>query len=294
METPNRTSLASYLLLFLPPLFWSSNFIIGKMLVDKVAPWTLNTGRFTVSALILLPALLYRKEWPPRQAWLSLVLMSLTGVSAFNAVLYTGLHYTSVINATLVNATTPVTTACIAWLVIGEQITKRRVLGILLSFAGIGWIVSHGSLDTLLSLNFNLGDVIVFFATSLWGFYTVMAKPMMRHLSPLALTSITTIMGALFLLPASALELYAHPTDLWRSEIILAFLYLGIFPSFLSFLMWNRSIRTFGPGRASLAYNMLPLFAVILAEIFLDETLRGYQIVGGIAIIAGVLIGTRD
>jgi len=294
VETPNRTSLASYLLLFLPPLFWSSNFIIGKMLVDKVAPWTLNTGRFTVSALILLPALLYRKEWPPRQAWLSLVLMSLTGVSAFNAVLYTGLHYTSVINATLVNATTPVTTACIAWLVIGEQITKRRVLGILLSFAGIGWIVSHGSLDTLLSLNFNLGDVIVFFATSLWGFYTVMAKPMMRHLSPLALTSITTIMGALFLLPASALELYAHPTDLWRSEIILAFLYLGIFPSFLSFLMWNRSIRTFGPGRASLAYNMLPLFAVILAEIFLDETLRGYQIVGGIAIIAGVLIGTRD
>jgi drug/metabolite transporter (DMT)-like permease len=294
VETSNRTSLASYLLLFLPPLFWSSNFIIGKMLVDKVAPWTLNTGRFTVSALILLPALLYRKEWPPRQAWLPLVLMSLTGVSAFNAVLYIGLRYTSAINATLVNATTPVTTACIAWLVIGERITRRRVLGILLSFAGIGWIVSHGSLDTLLSLNFNLGDVIVFFATSLWGFYMVMAKPMMRYLSPLALTSITTIIGALFLLPVSALELHAHPTDLWQNKIILAFLYLGIFPSFLSFLMWNRSIRTFGPGRASLAYNMLPLFAVILAEIFLDETLRGYQIVGGIAIIAGVLIGTRD
>jgi drug/metabolite transporter (DMT)-like permease len=294
VETPHRTSLASYLLLFLPPLFWSSNFIIGKMLVDKVAPWTLNTGRFTVSALILLPALLYRKEWPPRQAWLPLVLMSLTGVSAFNAVLYIGLRYTSAINATLVNATTPVTTACIAWLVIGERITRRRVLGILLSFAGIGWIVSHGSLDTLLSLNFNLGDVIVFFATSLWGFYMVMAKPMMRYLSPLALTSITTIIGALFLLPVSALELHAHPTDLWQNKIILAFLYLGIFPSFLSFLMWNRSIRTFGPGRASLAYNMLPLFAVILAEIFLDETLRGYQIVGGIAIIAGVLIGTRD
>jgi drug/metabolite transporter (DMT)-like permease len=294
VETPNRTSPTSYLLLFLPPLFWSSNFIIGKMLVDKVAPWTLNTGRFTVSALILLPALFYRKEWPPRQAWLPLVLMSLTGVSAFNAVLYIGLRYTSAINATLVNATTPVTTACIAWLVIGERITRRRVLGILLSFAGIGWIVSHGSLDTLLSLNFNLGDVIVFFATSLWGFYMVMAKPMMRYLSPLALTSITTIIGALFLLPVSALELHAHPTDLWQNKIILAFLYLGIFPSFLSFLMWNRSIRTFGPGRASLAYNMLPLFAVILAEIFLDETLRGYQIVGGIAIIAGVLIGTRD
>ena len=264
------------------------------MLVDKIPPWTLNAGRFTVSALILLPALLYRKEWPPKKTWLPLVLMSLTGVSAFNAVLYTGLLYTNAINATLVNATTPVTTACIAWLVIGERITVRRVLGTLLSFAGIGWIVSHGSLEMLLSLNFNLGDMIVFFATSLWGFYMVMAKPMMRHLSPLALTSITTILGALFLLPVSTFELNRHPADFWQSEIILAFLYLGIFPSFLSLILWNRSIRTFGPSRASLAYNMLPLFAVILAEIFLSETLGDYQIVGGIAIIAGVLIGTRD
>ncbi|MGH7767942.1 MAG: DMT family transporter [Candidatus Binatia bacterium] len=294
MEKSNRPRLSSYILLFLPPVFWSSNFIVGKALVGIVPPWTLNTGRFTVSALILLPALLYRKEWPPREIWLPLILMSITGVFAFNAVLYIGLRHTSAINATLVNATTPVTTALIAWLVIGEEITRRRVAGILLSFTGIGWIVSRGSLETLLSLSFNVGDVIVFFATSLWGFYMVMAKPMMRRLSPLALTSITTIIGTLFLLPAAAIELRAQPADLWRSEVILAFLYLGIFPSFLSFLLWNRSIQTFGPGRASLAYNTLPLFAVILAGIFLDEALRVYQIVGGIVIIVGVLIGTRD
>jgi drug/metabolite transporter (DMT)-like permease len=294
VENSNRSSLSSYLLLFLPPLFWSSNFIIGKLLIDKVPPWTLNTGRFTVSALLLVPALLYLKERPPRHTWLTLVLMSVTGVTAFNAVLYTGLRYTSAINATLVNATTPVTTALIAWLMIGERITRQRVVGILLSFAGIGWIVSRGSLAALLSLNFNFGDVIIFFATSLWGFYMVMAKPMMRHLSPLALTSITTILGALFLLPISAFELQRQPADLWRTDVVLSFLYLGIFPSFLSFILWNRSIRTFGPGRASLAYNMLPLFAVILAEIFLGETLKGYQVLGGVAIIAGVLIGTRD
>jgi drug/metabolite transporter (DMT)-like permease len=59
-------------------------------------------------------------------------------------------------------------------------------------------------------------------------------------------------------------------------------------------LLWNRSIRTFGPSRASLAYNTLPLFAVVLSEIFLGETLKGYQIAGGAVIIAGVIIGTRD
>jgi drug/metabolite transporter (DMT)-like permease len=294
VEKPSRPSLASYIVLFLPPFFWSTNFIVAKALVHKVPPWTLNTGRFIVSALILIPVLLYRKEWPPRHTLLPLVLMSLTGVFAFNAVLYIGLRYTSAVNAALVNSTTPVTTACIAWLLLGEKITDRRALGILLSFTGVGWIVSQGSLDSLLHLQLNPGDIIVFFATSLWGFYTVMAKRMMQYLSPVALTSLTTCIGALLLLPVAALELHTHATDLCHSEALLAFLYLGIFPSFLAFLLWNRSIRTFGPSRASLVYNTLPLFAVILSQIFLHEALRTYQVVGGIVIVVGVLIGTRD
>ena len=294
MEKPNRPSAASYLFLVLPPLFWSSNFIVGKALVGTVPPWTLNAGRFVVSALILLPLLLYRQEWPPRRALVSLVLMSIAGVFAFNAVLYIGLGYTSATNATLVNSTTPVTTALIARLLIGEKLTTRRLCGALISLAGVAWIISQGSLEALRQFNFNRGDIIVFFATGLWGFYMVMAKPMMQLLSPLALTSITTMIGALLLLPAAFVELQWRPADIWRADVLLAFLYLGIFPSFISFLLWNRSIQTFGPSRASLAYNLLPLFAALLAVIFLGETIYPYQLLGGVAIITGVIVGTRE
>lgn len=294
MESLARTSLLSYLLLFLPPFFWSTNFIVGKALVGRVPPWTLNTGRFVVPALILVPLLLYRRERPTlsRRSIFTLLLMSLTGIFAFNSVLYTGLYYTTAINATLVNSTTPVTTACIAWLVIAEKMTRRRVFGILLSFSGVGWIVSRGSLEILLGLRFNPGDIMVFIATSLWGFYSVMAKRVMQELSPLVLTTLTTTVGALFLLPAAFLELSWSPVDLLSQEVLLSFLYLGIFPSFLSLLIWNRSVLVFGPGRATLVYNTLPLFAVILSVLFLGENLMPYQIVGGIVIIAGVIIGT--
>ena len=224
---PPEPPLSAYALLFLPPVFWSSNFILGKALVGTVPPWTLNTGRFTVSALILLPLWLYRKEWPPRATWLPLVLMSLTGVTAFNAVLYTGLKYTTAINATLVNATTPVTTTLIAHFLIREEITRRRVIGIALSFIGIAWIVSRGSLAALFNVDFNGGDVIVFFATSLWGFYMVMAKPMMRQMSPLTLTAVTTAIGAALLLPVAALELRAAPAakdDLMKLRRVMEFI----------------------------------------------------------------------
>ncbi|MFQ5842859.1 MAG: EamA family transporter [Thermodesulfobacteriota bacterium] len=65
MEISVRASSYSHLPLFLPPFFWSTNFIVGKALVGQVPPWTLDTGRFVVSALILMPLLLYRREWQP-------------------------------------------------------------------------------------------------------------------------------------------------------------------------------------------------------------------------------------
>ncbi len=294
MASSARLSLANYLILFLPPFFWSTNFIIGKALVGYVPPWTLNTGRFSVSAMILLPLLLYRGGWHSiRKQYIPiLILMSLTGVTAFNSILYTGLRHTSAINAALVNSTTPVTTACLAWVLIGERMHWQRVLGIVLSFCGVGWIVARGDLDVLFRLRFNAGDLMVFFATVLWGFYSVMAKNMMRALSPFVLTAVTTVIGALFLFPASFLELSTQHADLARIEVVLALAYLGVFPSFAAFLLWNRSILTFGPGRAALVYNTLPLYAVVLSIFLLGETLMPYHVVGGLGIVVGVMIGS--
>ena len=294
VATSRRASGFDYLLLFLPPFFWSTNFIIGKALVDEVPPWTLNAGRFSVSALILLPLLICHGGWRnvSRSHLPTLVLMSLTGVTAFNSVLYLGLHQTSAINATLVNSTTPATTACLAWLLIGEKMDWRRVAGILLSFSGVGWIVAGGQEEALLRLRFSSGDVIVLFATTLWAFYSVMAKKMLGTLSPFVLTAVTTVIGALFLVPVSLLELSTQPANLTRVEIVLAFVYLGILPSFAAFLLWNRSILIFGPGRAALVYNTLPLHAVILSVLLLGERLMLYQVVGGLGIVSGVIFGT--
>jgi drug/metabolite transporter (DMT)-like permease len=295
-EISRRATVVDYGLLLLPPFFWSTNFIIGKALAGEVPPWTLNFGRFGVATLLLLPLLLYRSGWHslPRASFPTLLLMSVTGVTAFNSVLYLGLHQTSAINGTLVNSTTPATTACFAWLLIGERMPWRRGAGILLSFAGVAWIVAHGEPELFVDLKVNYGDVIVFFATTLWGFYSVMAKKMMGAMSPFVLTAVTTVIGTLFLIPISWFELSSQPTDLMRLHVILAFIYLGALPSFAAFLLWNRSILIFGPGRAALAYNTLPLYAIILSIILLGERLMLYQVIGGLGIVAGVIFGTTE
>ena len=106
--------------------------------MGHVPPWTLNTGRFVVSALIMTPLLFYHREWQPvaKESIAPLILMSLTGAFAFNSVLYMGLHYTTAINATLVNSTTPVTTACLAWILI-EVLMPYQILGGVVIVAGV-------------------------------------------------------------------------------------------------------------------------------------------------------------
>ena len=84
------------------------------------------------------------------------------------------------------------------------------------------------------------------------------------------------------------------PADRVRVETMLAFVYLGVLPSFAAFLLWNRSILIFGPGRAALVYNTLPLHAIILSMVLLGERLMLYQVVGGLGIVAGVILGTTE
>jgi drug/metabolite transporter (DMT)-like permease len=295
VENSPRASVVSFLLLFVPPFLWSTNFLLGKALVGQVPPWTLSTGRFIVAALLLIPVLSCRREWIPvvRQSFGAVILMSLCGIFAFNALLYTGLQTTTTINAILVNSTTPVTTALVARWLIAEKLGGKGILGIVLSFLGVLWIVGQGSIATFAALRWNPGDLLVFVATLLWGVYSVTAKRMMHQLSPLLLTAMTTSIGVLFLIPVSLWELSVNPVPVLRADLLLVFLYLGLFPSVIALLLWNRSVLIYGPSRASLVYNTMPLYGVVLSVLYLGETLKLYQLIGGSVILAGVVIGTR-
>jgi drug/metabolite transporter (DMT)-like permease len=121
-----------------------------------------------------------------------------------------------------------------------------------------------------------------------------MAKRLMQTLSPFVLTAVTTGIGALLLIPVAFIELGFQPADISHPEILWSFVYLGIFPSLAAFLLWNRSVLVFGPSRAALVYNTIPLFAVVLSVFLLGETPRFYQLAGGMAIVLGVVIGTME
>ena len=283
-------------LLVFATLLWGGNFVIGRAVAGDIPPITLAFLRWVVAFLIFFPIAYSRtkKEWPMlKKHFGAILILALTGVAAFNTLVYIGLHYTTSINASLMNSSTPIIIYILSFIFLKERLTKFQLFGTLLSLAGVLFIISGGSLESLLAFSFNKGDLIVVVAVICWSVYSLLIKTYAGKLPGYATFLVTIALGALMLLPFTVYELLTtSQTIIWAPSTFGAILYVGIIASIVAFLSWNTGVVALGANKAGIYLNFIPLFATIFAVIFLDEKLLVAQIVGGIAVIAGVFITT--
>lgn len=284
-------------LLILATLLWGGNFVIGRAVAGDIPPITLAFLRWCVAFIIFLPIVYKRtiREWSMiKDNWIAVIVMSLTGVACFNTLVYIGLYYTTSINASLMNSSTPIIIYILSFIFLKERLSKFQIFGTALSLTGVLFIISGGSLQSLLQFSFNKGDLIVLLAVFCWGVYSLLVKQYAGRLPGYSTFLVTIALGALMLLPFTIVELLTTSVAIvWSPSTIGAILYVGIVASIIAFLSWNTGVVALGANRASIYLNFIPLFAAIFAVIFLNETLLFSQIIGGIAVICGVLISNK-
>lgn len=286
-----------YLLLILATLIWGGNFVIGRAIVDELPPYTLSFLRWVLAALIFIPFVwneIISKKETLLKHWRPLLLMGLSGVAGFNTLLYVGLHFTTSINASLVNTTSPVIIAALSFFILKEGISKNQVQGIILSLAGVLLIFSQGSLDILLTFSFNIGDIIVLAAVIVWALYSIIIKHSVNNLPQLSSLAVTMVIGVIALFPFSFWEFFiAEKKVIWSLGSVATIGYVGIFASVVAFLSWTSAVSQIGPGNAGIFLSLIPVFTTIFAIIFIGESLTWYQFIGGILAITGIYLSTR-
>ena len=105
---------------------------------------------------------------------------------------------------------------------------------------------------------------------------------------------VTIALGVMMLLPFTIYELMTTSVEIvWSPSTIGAILYVGIIASIVAFLSWNNGVVALGANKASIYLNFIPLFAAIFAVLFLDEDLLLAQLIGGLAVICGVLLANK-
>jgi drug/metabolite transporter (DMT)-like permease len=287
-----------YLLLVFATFFWGTNFVFSKTIVEVIPPFQLSVMRWTVAGVVFLPFVMkelkqniavMRKNWKP------LLLLALTGIAGFNTLLYMAIQYTTSINASLVNSICPLLIVLLSVIFLKEKLVKIQYLGVVLSLIGVFIVIIGANLDSLWPITINPGDLLVLAAVVLWSIYSVLMKKFGITLPKNPTFIITIYLAILCLIPFALFERTYQPVSLTSLpfDTLLGVVYLGIFPSIVSFICWNEGVIQIGPGKASNYLHLIVLFTTILAVVFGGETLVITQIIGGLFILTGVILTSK-
>lgn len=284
-----------YLLLILAPLFWSGNFVLGRAVRADVPPIGLAFWRWCGGSILVLsfawPYL--KRDWRLIwQHWKIVLLLSILGVASFNTLIYTGLQFTTAINALLMQSAMPVLIVLMSYLFFRETVRAIQGVGIMLSLMGVLTIVGQGSLQVLTSLTLNLGDLLVFIAVALYAAYSALLRQR-PPIHPLSFIAATFIAGAVILLPFYLWENATGRVMSVDGVTLLTVGYVAIFPSILAYLFYNRGVELAGANRAGLFVHLMPVFGSLMAILFLGESLQWFHAAGILLILLGILLATR-
>ncbi|MCP5145133.1 MAG: DMT family transporter [Gammaproteobacteria bacterium] len=285
----------AYLLAALSNIIWGTPPVVTRAIVGDVPPLTLSFLRWSLALLVLSPLVWprLRQQWPMvRRHFRSLFLLA-TFMTAGSTLAVIAVYFTSATNAVLVNASQPAVTAVMALLIAGTWLSRQQKFGIAFAFTGIVIMICKGSLQTLLTLDINIGDLIMLSAVCGWSLYSVQLGR--RDYRPTAdvMMFIIALSGAVLLLPLCLFEMSRAPTFNLSGGVVISICYLALFPTLFATYLWNHVLPAIGPNRASIFGNLIPVSGAALAVIFLNEKLHHYHIIGAALVMLGIWLAIR-
>ncbi len=279
-------------------IIWSGNFVIAKGIANKIPPLSLSFYRWLLATLIIAPFAykqLKKEITSVKQNWFFIFIAGLTGVALFNTCIYIAGHLTTAINLALIGTTTsPVFSVLLAAIFLKEKITMPRIAGLLVCIAGILFLLSKGSLETLLHLRFTKGDGWILLAALAFAVYNTMVRKKPAGISPIPFLFVVFLAGTLTILPFYFLEINHQPSVKWDLSLVGILIYIGLGASVLSFLFWNKAVAKLGAARASLFGYLIPVFSSIEAVWLLNEKITWVHLVCGVLVIIGLIIANLN
>lgn len=290
--TATQARWRSYVLLAIVMLLWAGNSIVGRAVREDVPPFLLAFVRWTGASLIALP-IAWRHLVEDRErllvGWRPLLLLGLAGIASFNALLYSGLRYTTATNGLLVQAAIPAMVLVANWLIFRTRSGPAQIGGVAVSTAGVVYIVTRGAPAAIIHTGFNAGDLLILCAVLCWALYTSLLR-IRPDCHPLSFLVTTFVIGivAMAVLTLTELDEIGRMTLSWK--VIGAFAYVSVLPSLVAYGLYNAAVRDLGAGRAGQTISLMPLFGSLLAALLLGEALQGYHMFGMALILTGIVL----
>jgi drug/metabolite transporter (DMT)-like permease len=282
-----------YALILLMVVFWSANYIAGKIALREFSPMMLAGLRIGLAGVTMLPIYTWqgtRLRAKPREM-ARLLVLGLLGVTLNQVFFIIGLSRTSVAHSALIIGLTPILVLFLAALRGLERMTLRKAGGMAIALAGVG-VLKAFEPGTATGATW-LGDFFIFLTALCFALFTVFGKEVTKQYSSITMNTVAYVAGGLALLPVTIWEASRHSlahisTGAWLSAV-----YMALFPSVIAYLIYYYALTHIAASRVSAFSYLQPVFATAMGIAILGERIGAPVIAGGLVILSGVYLAER-
>ncbi len=291
-----NNTIKGVLFALLATLLWSGNMVIASGIKGHIPPIGLAFWRWAVACIVLAPFALKATIDTISTVKKHIKYLSLTallGITIFNTLIYFAGKTTSAVNLSLIAISIPLFIVLLSRIVFKEKVSTTQNIGIAIIITGVLVLISKGSFQALLRIQFATGDVLMLFACFFFACYTILVRKKPDELTPKVFLFSVFVIGTIFLLPIYVVEHIYFKKVTLDSKTILITGYVAVCASLISFYVWNEAIRLIGTSKTALIYYLIPVFSGLLAYLFLNQEISLSQMISMGIIISGLLITNK-
>ncbi len=275
-------------------IIYGVNYTVAKELMPEfIQPFAFIFCRVLGAlSLFWLFGLGMKKEKIARKDLLALFICGVFGVAGNQLMFFYGLNLTSPINAAIIMTCNPILVLVMSALLIGERITKLKVMGIIVGLLGaVGLILSKADLS--ISSNNLKGDLFIFLNAFSYAIYLVRVKPLMKKYSPYTVIKWVFLFGFLLVIPFGFGEFTRTDWTAFKESTWMAFAFVIVATTFFAYLFNIFGLSKLNPSTVSTYIYSQPLIASIVALLMQKDSLDESKIIAAICIFLGVYLVSK-
>jgi drug/metabolite transporter (DMT)-like permease len=273
-------------------VLWGVSFVATKAALREVSPVTLIFTRFALGVAVLVLILQLKRESliPPRNAWPMLALMGFVGIFLHQMIQVHGLTLTTAVRTGWLIGLTPIWSAVLAAVFLGEHFGPRKVLGLFLGAVGALLVITRGELSSaVLALPATRGDLLILASTLTWAIYTILGRDTLKRLGSATATAAAMFAGWAMMIPFFANAAGWQEYRSLSSTSVIAIVFLGVGCSGLGYWFWYAALERIEASQVAAFLYLEPLVTLAAAVALLGESVAVSTILGGVLVLVGVL-----
>ena len=272
---------------------WGGMYVISKVVLDIIPPFTLVSLRLLLGALTLAIVLAVR-GFPKitRKQFRQAVGVGFVGCGVSLSLQFLGTKLSTAANGSLVTSATPAFVLIFAWILLKEKITSLRLIALLLATLGVVAVIDPRSAQ--LNPDLFAGNLLLLGAALTWALYSVLVRKATQALDVLPFSLIAFLGGLPISIPAGARELETIGVGEISLGVVGGVLFIGIISTALAMVLWNTAFAYLDASLASLTFFAQPVVGTLLGWLFLGEEITPLFLAGGMLIGVGLVISSRD